>query len=71
MMLCTSARVVLNDGKPNDHLIPFELRDIPIMRGAMPRPVVRVAASASRGLCATVINGVGGVTATPRVPRRG
>lgn len=28
-MLCTSARVVPNDdGKPNDHLILFGLRDI-------------------------------------------
>lgn len=46
-MLCTSARVVPNDdGKPNDHLIPFGLRDIRITRDAMPRPAVRVAASA-------------------------
>lgn len=57
-MLCTSARVVPNDdGKPNDHLIPFGLRDIRDMtRGAMPRPAVRVAASAPCGLYATAIN---------------
>lgn len=56
-MLCTSARVVPNDdGKPNDHLIPFGLRDIRMTRGAMPRPAVRVAASAPCGLCATAIN---------------
>lgn len=56
-MLCTSARVVPNDdGKPNDHLIPFGLRDIRMTCGAMPRSAVRVAASAPCGPCATAIN---------------
>lgn len=51
-MLCTTARVVPNDdGKPNDHLIPFGLRDMYTRKSR----ILRVAASAPCD-CRTVNN---------------